>query len=400
MQLIPELLSDAAAIARIRRDLHARPELSFQETRTADLVAASLSGWGIPVIRGLGGTGVVGVVKSGISDRAVGLRADLDALPMQEGNNFSHASIFPGRMHGCGHDGHTAMLLAAAKYLSANRNFDGTVYLIFQPAEEFGGGGRRMIDDGLFERCPMEAVFGMHNWPGLPYGQFAIAPGAVMASSNEFSICIRGSGSHAALPHNSVDPILIGCELVQAFQTILTRNKKPLDSAVISVSMIHAGEATNIIPETCELRGTVRTFSLDVLELIERRMRQLSERISLAYDATCDFDFFRSYPPTINSTAEAMFAREVIQSIVGESNVCAQEPTMGAEDFAFMLQAKPGAYCFIGNGDGAHRQVGHGEGPCLLHNPAYDFNDDLIPLGGTYWVKLVEAWFGLRHLRG
>jgi len=284
------------------------------------------------------------------------------------------------------------MLLAAAQHLAAHRNFDGTVYLIFQPAEEGGGGAREMITDGLFDKFPMEAVFGMHNWPGAPVGTFSLSPGPVMASSNEFKITVRGKGSHAALPHNGIDPVPIACQMVQAFQTIITRNKKPVDAGVISVTMIHAGEATNVVPDRCELQGTVRTFSVEVLDMIERRMRQVAEHVCAAHEAQCEFEFARNYPPTINSESEALFARAVMADIVGESSVQAQEPTMGAEDFAYMLQAKPGAYCFIGNGDGAHREMGHGGGPCMLHNPSYDFNDDLIPLGATYWVRLAEAW--------
>jgi len=393
MKVLDSLVTQAASIAALRRDLHAHPELCFQEERTADLVAAKLTEWGIPVHRGLGKTGVVGIVRNGTSPRAIGLRADMDALPIQERNTFAHASKHAGRMHACGHDGHTAMLLAAAQHLAKHRNFDGTVYLIFQPAEEGGGGAREMIRDGLFEKFPMEAVFGMHNWPGSQVGKFAVSPGPVMASTSEFRIRVRGKGSHAALPHNGIDPVPVACEMVQAFQTIITRNKKPVDAGVISVTMIHAGEATNVVPDFCELQGTVRTFTTEVLDLVERRMRHIAEHVCAAHEAGCEFEFVRNYPPTVNTPAEAEFCRRVMASIVGEENVEAQEPTMGAEDFAYMLQAKPGAYCFIANGDGSHREMGHGGGPCMLHNPSYDFNDELIPLGATYWVRLAEAWF-------
>ncbi|HVR48117.1 MAG TPA: M20 aminoacylase family protein [Pseudorhodoferax sp.] len=392
MKLIDSIVGQAAGIAAIRRDIHAHPELCFEEVRTADLVAAKLTEWGIPVHRGMGKTGVVGIVKNGSSPRAVGLRADIDALPMQEFNTFAHASRHQGKMHACGHDGHTAMLLAAAQHLAKNRDFDGTVYLIFQPAEEGGGGAREMIQDGLFEQFPMEAVFGMHNWPGLPVGSFAVSAGPVMASSNEFKITIRGKGSHAALPHMGTDPVPIACQMVQAFQTIISRNKKPVDAGVISVTMVHAGEATNVVPDSCELQGTVRTFTLEVLDLIEQRMQAIAENICAAFDAHCEFEFVRNYPPTVNHPAETAFAREVMASVVGAEQVLVQEPTMGAEDFAFMLQARPGAYCFIGNGDGAHRDAGHGAGPCTIHNPSYDFNDELIPLGASYWVRLAEEW--------
>ena len=389
---IDSIVAQSAGIAAIRRDIHAHPELCFEEVRTADIVAQKLTEWGIPVHRGLGKTGVVGIVKAGTSPRAIGLRADMDALPMQEFNTFTHASTIPGKMHGCGHDGHTAMLLAAAQHLAKNRNFDGTVYLIFQPAEEGGGGAREMMADGLFEQFPMDAVFGMHNWSGAKVGQFAVSPGPVMGSSNEFKVTIRGKGSHAALPHNGIDPVPIACQMVLAFQTIVSRNKKPIDAGVVSVTMVHTGEATNVVPDHCELQGTVRTFSLEVLDLIERRMRQVAEHTCAAHEATCTFEFVRNYPPTINSAPEAAFARRVMQGIVGDAQVLDQEPTMGAEDFAFMLQALPGAYCFIGNGEGDHRAIGHGGGPCMLHNPSYDFNDDLIPLGATYWVQLARQW--------
>jgi hippurate hydrolase len=391
-QMEPAMVAQFNALAALRRDIHAHPELGFEEHRTAALVADKLSEWGIPVHRGLGGTGVVGILKNGTSPRAIGLRADMDALPLQELNTFSHTSRHAGKMHACGHDGHTAMLLAAAQHLARHRHFDGTVYLIFQPAEESGGGARDMMRDGLFEKFPMEAVFGMHNWPGMPAGAFALSPGPVMASSSEFTITVRGKGGHAAMPHNTIDPVPVACQLVQAFQTVVSRNLKPIDAGVISVTMIHAGHASNVIPDSCELRGTVRTFRMDVLDTIEARMRQLAEHVCLAHGATCEFQFDRKYPATVNSAPEVEFARAVMTTLVGADKVLVQEPTMGAEDFAYMLQAKPGAYCFIGNGDGVHREMGHGEGPCTLHNPSYDFNDELIPLGGTYWVRLVEAW--------
>jgi hippurate hydrolase len=395
MKIIDSILTDAASIAAIRKDIHAHPELCFKEERTADVVAKQLTDWGIPIHRGMGTTGVIGIVHGrdgGKCGRGVGLRADIDALPMQEFNTFAHASKHAGKMHACGHDGHTAMLLAAAKHFSKHRDFDGTVYLIFQPAEEGGGGAREMIKDGMFEKFPMQAVFGMHNWPGAQVGTFAVSPGPVMASSNEFKITIHGKGSHAALPHNGIDPVPVACQLVMAFQTIISRNKKPVDAGVISVTMVHAGEATNVVPDSCVIQGTVRTFTIEVLDLIESRMKQITDNLCAAFDTKAEFHFNRNYPPTINSATEADFARNVMEGIVGKDNVKLQEPTMGAEDFSFMLQAKPGAYCFIANGDGSHREMGHGEGPCMLHNPSYDFNDDLIPLGGTYWVELATQW--------
>jgi amidohydrolase len=380
-------------LAAIRRDIHAHPELAFEERRTSDLIAQTLARWGIPVDR-FGATGVVGIVKNGSSEQAIGLRADIDALPITEQNKFPHASVHAGRMHACGHDGHTTMLLAAAKHFSMNRNFDGTVYLIFQPAEEGGAGGaRQMIKNGLFERCPMQAVFGVHNWPGMAVGQFAVKSGPVFASGSKFRIIVRGKGAHAAMPHNGVDPVPAACQMVNAFQYIITRNKRPVDAAVISVTMIHAGEAVNVVPDSCEIQGTVRTFSMEVLDLIECRMRGIAEAMCRACDAECEFHFDRYYPPTINHRQETEFVRTMLASMVGAANVLEFEPTMGSEDFSFYLLEKPGCYFLIGNGDGGHRADGHGQGPCLLHNPSYDFNDELIALGGSMWARLVEAWF-------
>ncbi|MBB4845836.1 hippurate hydrolase [Paucibacter oligotrophus] len=392
MKLIDTILSDAPGIQALRRDIHAHPELCFQEQRTADVIAKALTEWGIPVHRGLGKTGVVGIVKNGTSTRAVGLRADIDALPMTEHNKFAHASTYPGKMHACGHDGHTAMLLAAAKHLATNRNFDGTVYLVFQPAEEGGGGAREMIKDGLFELFPMEAIFGAHNWPGMAAGEFAVKSGPVFASSNEFFITLRGKGAHAAMPHLGIDPVPAACQMVQAFQTIITRNKRPIDAGVISVTTIHAGEATNVIPDACHLEGTVRTFTLETLDLIERRMQTVAQSIAEAFELECEFRFKRNYPPTINHAAETEFVRQQLSAMAGPDKVQEFEPTMGAEDFSFFLQQTPGCYFLIGNGDGSHRVGGHGLGPCMLHNPSYDFNDALIPLGGSMWVRLAEAW--------
>jgi amidohydrolase len=396
MNLLEPILADVTAIQTLRRDIHAHPEIGFEEQRTSDLIARMLTGWGIPVHRGLGKTGVVGIVKSGNSSRAVGLRADMDALPMTEHNTFAHASVHGGKMHACGHDGHTAMLLAAAKYLSQRRDFDGTVYLIFQPAEERGGGAREMIKDGLFDLFPMEAIFGVHNWPGLKVGQFAIKSGPAFGSSNEFKITIHGQGAHAAMPHNGIDPLPVACQMVQAFQTIISRNKRPIDAGVISVTMIQAGEATNVVPDSCELQGTVRTFTLEVLDMIEQRMRRIAEATCQAFEATCEFTFTRKYPPTINHPSEVEFARQQLSALVGADNVKEFEPSMGSEDFSFFLLEKPGCYFLMGNGDGSHRVDGHGAGPCMLHNPSYDFNDELIPLGGSMWVRLAENWLNVK----
>jgi amidohydrolase len=396
MNLIEPIVAEAPAIMTLRRDIHAHPELCYEEVRTSELIASTLTEWGIPVHRGLGGTGVVGVVSHGKSGRGVGLRADIDALPVTDHNTFAHASVNPGRMHACGHDGHIAMLLAGARHLARHRDFDGTVYLIFQPAEEGGGGALAMMRDGLFERFPMEAIFGIHNWPGLKVGQFAVRSGPVFASSNEFRITIRGTGAHAAMPHLGIDPVPIACQMVQAFQTIISRNKRPIDAGVISVTIIRAGEANNVIPTSCELEGTVRTFTVEVLDLIEQRMQRIARATCEAFGASCDFAFTRTYPPTINHPSETAFARELLSTLVGADNVKEFEPTMGAEDFSFFLREKPGCYFLIGNGDGSHRSTGHGGGPCMLHNASYDFNDELIALGGSMWVRLAESWLKAR----
>ena len=381
-------------LTAIRRDIHAHPELGFEETRTSDLVAQKLHEWGIDEIhRGLARTGVVGLIRGARPDNGsmVGLRADMDALPMQEHNQFAHASKYAGRMHACGHDGHTATLLATAQYLAQHSDFDGTVYLIFQPAEEGGGGAKAMMDDGLFSRFPMDAVYALHNWPGLPVGTVAASAGPVMASSNEFKLVLRGKGCHAAMPHLGRDPVVAAAALIQAWQSIVSRNLKPIDDSVISTTILRAGEASNVIPETCTLEGTVRTFSLEVLDTIEARMREMADAIALAYGCVAEFHFERNYPPTINHAAQAQIVQTAATAVLGSARVQAQEPTMGAEDFAYMLQAKPGCYFFLGNGDGEHRSSGHGMGPCTLHNPSYDFNDALLPIGIQIWAALVQT---------
>jgi amidohydrolase len=397
MNLIDPIIAFQSELQQIRRDLHAHPELCYEEQRTSDVVAAKLTEWGIPIIRGMGLTGVVGIIKNGTSERAIGLRADMDALPMQEINTFPHASKHAGKMHACGHDGHTAMLLGAAHYLSRHRNFDGTVYLVFQPAEEGGAGARKMIEDGLFQRCPMDAIYGMHNWPGAATGTLSVCEGPMMASSNEFHVTVRGKGAHAAQPHKGIDPIMVAVNIAQAWQSIITRNKSPLDTAVISITQIHSGSATNVIPDEAQLVGTVRTFTTEVLDLIEQRMKVLAENIGAAFEAEVDFQFKRNYPPLVNHARETTFAVEVAKALVGADKVDDKvEPTMGAEDFAFFLQEKPGCYLFIGNGEGDHRDGGHGLGPCVLHNASYDFNDNLLPIGASYWVRLIETALPLR----
>lgn len=393
MNLLDPIVQFRSEIQAIRRDIHAHPELRFEERRTADLVAAKLAEWGIEVQRGLGGTGVVGVIRNGTSRRAIGLRADMDALPIQEANEFAHRSVFPNKMHACGHDGHTAMLLGAARYLAQTKPFDGTVVLIFQPAEEGGAGAQRMIDDGLFDKFPCDAVFGMHNWPGLKVGEFGVTPGPMMASSNEFEIKVVGRGTHAALPHLGVDPVFVAVQIVQGLQGIVTRGKKPIDAAVLSITMIHAGDTTNVVPDVATIAGTVRTFSDAVTALVAERMKRIAQLTAEAHGAEAHVEFKWNYPPTVNHPAEAEFAASVMDDIVGAANVKRNyEPTMGSEDFAYMLKVKRGAYVFIGNGEGSHRAAGHGLGPCTLHNASYDFNDELIPLGATFWVRLVEKF--------
>ena len=394
---IPDSISAIVGpIRAIRRDIHAHPELKFEENRTAEIVASALRSFGIDEIHtGLGKTGVVGILRGRPGSKMLGLRADMDALPMTELNAFEHKSQYAGKMHACGHDGHTATLLAAAKVMSADRDFAGSVAFIFQPAEEGGGGAKAMIVDGLFERFPCDAVFAIHNWPGLRVGEFGLNPGAMMASSNEFEITVCGKGAHAAMPHLGVDPVLIASHLIQAFQSLVSRETKPIDATVVSVTQINAGEATNVIPDTCVMKGTVRTFSAQALDTIEQGMARICHQLPPAFNARAEFSFLRNYPPTINHANEAMLAADVAAEIVGEAMVQRHvEPTMGAEDFAYMLQEKPGAYIFLGNGDtsGGHRTTGHGLGPCTLHNPSYDFNDDLIPIGATFWQLLVKRF--------
>jgi len=396
MKLIPEIVAQQADITKLRQDIHAHPELAFEEQRTAQLIAEQLTSWGIAVHQGLAKTGVIGTISgtAGTSQRTLGLRADMDALPLQEANTFTYCSTHPGKMHACGHDGHVAMLLGAARYLVQHKqNFAGRVHLIFQPAEEQGGGAHQMINDGLFEKFPCDAVFALHNWPGMPVGTFGTRHGAIMASSNEFKIIIKGEGAHAALPHTGVDPIFAACQITNSLQSIITRNKNPLHAAVLSITQIHAGSATNIIPDQAWIGGTVRTFDLATLDLIEQRMHEIASHTAKALGCAIDFSFVRNYPPTINHPSETTLALDVMQSLVTQDCIYTDvEPTMGAEDFAFMLEARPGCYMFIGNGEGQRSLPGHGAGPCILHSPSYDFNDEIIPLGSSFWVKLVETY--------
>jgi hippurate hydrolase len=385
MPVIPRLAELQPELARIRRDIHAHPELGFEEQRTADLVAAKLAEFGCEVHRGLAKTGVVGTIRRGNAPRSIGLRADMDALPMQERNGFAHRSTHDGKMHACGHDGHTTMLLGAAKYLAETRNFEGAVHLIFQPAEEGGGGGRVMVEEGLFEQFPCDAVFALHNKPGLPLGEMATRPGPLLASSDAWEIRIEGRGSHAAYPHRGVDPFVIGAELVLALQTIASRNLDPIESGVVSVGFMKGGTTYNVIPDGLLLGGTCRSFRPEVRDLIERRLGELARGIAAAHGATATLDYQRRYPPTVNHAAEAAFAAEVAAEICGADQVTTSyAPGMGAEDFSYMLNARPGAMLWVGNGPG--------EGGCFLHNPHYDFNDEALPIGASFFARLAERF--------
>ncbi|RIX48416.1 MAG: amidohydrolase [Rhodocyclales bacterium GT-UBC] len=372
-----------AELTALRRDIHAHPELAFDEKRTADLVAGELTRYGLEVHRGLAKTGVVGVLRAGSGGRMIGLRADMDALPLAELNEFPHHSRHPGKMHACGHDGHTAMLLGAARYLAGHPDFDGIAVFIFQPAEEAEGGAAVMIEDGLFEQFPVESVYGLHNWPGIPVGQMMAMPGPVMAGTCGLEIIVRGHGCHAAMPHQGIDAIVTGAQLVQALQTVVSRTLHPCDAAVVSITQFHAGEAWNIIPEEVVLRGTIRSFKPEVQESVERAIERLCSGIAAANGAQISVRFDHRYPPTVNSPAEARFCQSVASSVFGEERVLTDVlPSMGAEDFAYMLREKPGCYVWLGNGPGT--------GGCTLHNPHYDFNDELLTLGVNYWVRLVQ----------
>jgi amidohydrolase len=373
-------------IAALRRDLHAHPELAFAERRTAAMVAAYLEKLGIETHQGLAGTGIVGKLSAGSGGRSIGLRADMDALPLVELNTFSHRSKNEGCMHACGHDGHTAMLLGAAEALAVLRDegmFSGTVHFIFQPAEEHEGGARVMVEDGLFELFPMEAVFGMHNWPGLPLGSLAVAAGPVMAGADRFEIIVTGHGVHAAMPHLGSDTVLAGAALVQALQVLVSRSTDPLEPAVVSVTRFQAGHADNILPETAVLGGTVRTFKPELQDAIEAGMRRICKSIELAHGVEIRLEFLRGYPPTVNAAEPTALCREVARDVAIGGQVFADlPPSMGAEDFAYLAAVVPGCYVWLGNGPG--------EGGCMLHSPHYDFNDAVIPTGIRYWLRLVE----------
>jgi len=385
---VENLRQDHAALTALRRDLHAHPELGFEEHRTVEVVTRELAALDVEYHAGIGRTGVVAVIpgRSTASRRSIGLRADMDALPMHEENDFPHVSRFKGRMHGCGHDGHTTMLLGAARYLARTRRFDGTAYLIFQPGEEGFGGGKAMIDDGLFERFPADQIYALHNWPGLPPGKIAVRPGPMMAAADRIEIHIEGRGGHGAHPQQVIDPVLVAGHMITAAQSIVSRNVSPIDTAVVSLCAMHAGNlaAMSVVPRDARLVGTVRTFRAQTQTHIEARLRELVHSIAAAFGATATLKYERMYPATINTAREAEFAASVADSLVGPENVVRDlEPSMGSEDFSFMLQKCPGAYARLGQG-GA-------EGGCFLHNTRYDFNDEVIPLGAGYLAALAEA---------
>ena len=384
MTVIKEIKQFHDEMTEWRRDIHQHPELKFEENRTADLVAAKLEEFGIEIHRGLAKTGVVGTISNG-DGPSIGLRADMDALPLEEKNTFKHASSNPGKMHACGHDGHTAMLLGAAKHLASSKNFKGTVNFIFQPAEEGGGGGELMIKEGLFEMFPVDSVYGLHNWPGMPAGIFGVGSGPIMASVDTFDLTINGRGGHAAMPDQCIDPIVIASQVVSALQTIPSRNTHPVDSVVISVTQIHAGDAYNVIPDSVQMHGTVRTFQPETRKEIPSSMLRVAEGVCAAYGGTCELNYMSGYPATINSVAETEISAKAVVDLLGEENIIRNPtPSMGGEDFSYMLEARPGCYVWLGIGPGK------GEGGCMLHSSRYDFNDDVLPIGASYWVKLVE----------
>jgi amidohydrolase len=383
MQIIPRIEEFHDDLVNWRHDIHAHPELGFEERRTADLVAEKLAGFGCEVHRGIGRTGVVGRLRIGNSSRSVGLRADMDALPIQEANSFTYRSRYDGRMHACGHDGHTTMLLGAARYLAETRNFDGTVHFIFQPAEEGLGGGDAMVKDGLFDRFPCDAIFGMHNAPGLAVGKFAIRTGAMMAGGAYFDIGVTGRGAHGARPEAAIDPVIVASHITTALQTIVSRNVKPVDTAVLSVTQIHAGDAYNVIPQQAFIRGTARAFSAETLGMIEENMQRIATGVASGFGATAELDFRIVFPPLINDASEAAFIADVAAELVGADNVNPNAGlVMASEDFSFMLNSRPGAYIRIGNGDEL--------GGCQVHNPGYDFNDDVLGLGASLFAQLAE----------
>ena len=387
--VLPGVRAVAAEMIALRQRIHAHPELAYEEFATSDLVAARLADWGYAVHRGLGGTGVVGTLTLGDGGKRLGIRADMDALPIHEATGLPYASTVPGKMHACGHDGHTAILLAAARVLAHEGGFDGTLNLIFQPAEEGLGGARKMIEDGLFERFPCDAVFGLHNMPGLPAGRFGFRPGPMTASSDTVEIAIHGKGGHGSMPHLAADPVVAAAHVVLALQTIVSRNVDPRQAAVISVGSIHGGEAPNVIPDCVRMRATVRAFRHEVREQLRDRIVELVHAQAATLGVRAEVEYVWRYPPVVNDEACTAFARQVALDWLGEDGVVPElEPMTGAEDFAFMLQRCPGAYLLVGNGEGDT----HGSGGCMVHNPGYDFNDACLPIAASYWVQLARRF--------
>ena len=383
MPIINSIAALEEEMTEWRRDFHMHPELAYQEVRTSGKVAELLESWGIEVTKGLGKTGVVGGIKGSGDGPSIGLRADMDALPIDEMNDTPWKSQNAGVMHACGHDGHTTMLLGAAKYLAETRNFNGTVNLIFQPAEEGYAGAKAMMDDGLFEKFPCDQVYGLHNWPQMPAGSIAAVPGPIMAAADKFDITVRGKGAHGAMPQNGVDPIVIGSQIVTALQSLVSRSKDPIQTAVISITMFHSGAAFNVIPEEALLSGTVRTFNPEVQHMIEAGMKRIAESIASGMGGSADVDFRRGYPATVNHDAQTQLAADVARGIVGPENVRDDvDPTMGGEDFAFMLNEKPGCYLWLGQGGGSSSEN--------VHHPQYDFNDSVLPIGASVLARLVE----------
>ena len=385
-QMLEGLLPQVDEFVALRREIHRFPELAFEEHRTSALVAEKLALWGYEVHRGLGGTGVVGTLRRGSSARRLGLRADMDALPIAEASGRPWASACAGRMHACGHDGHTAMLLAAARHLAATRRFDGIVHVVFQPAEEGLGGARRMLEDGFLELFPCEAMFGMHNMPGKPAGQFVAVAGAAMASSDTCIVKVRGKGGHGAMPHHATDSIVAASAIVMALQTIVSRNVPPLDTGIVTVGAFRAGDAPNVIPGEVELRLTVRAFRPEIRDLLERRITEIAQAQAAVFGAQAEVQYQRRYPVLYNHPKETAFCEQVVREAFGDGALLTgQEPVTGSEDFAFFLEKVPGCYVFIGNGQGS-------EGGCMVHHPGYDFNDACLSTGASYWTRLVETW--------
>jgi hippurate hydrolase len=383
------LQAEAETFIAVRRDIHRHPEMGYKEYRTSDLVAEQLSAWGYQVTRGLGGTGLVGQLKKGTGERRIGIRADMDALPIDEATGLPYASCNAGIMHACGHDGHTAMLLAAAKHLAQHGRFSGTLNVIFQPAEEGLGGAKKMMEDGLFKQFPCDAIFAMHNMPGQPQGHLVLRDGSAMASSDNVTITLHGKGGHGAMPHLAIDPVVAGSAIVMGLQSIVARNIDPQHMAIITVGAFNAGVANNVIPQTATLRLSVRSLDREVRSMLEQRICELVQAQAKSYGVTAEIDYQRGYPVLVNHWAETEFARAVAEELVGPERVVRQGRALnGSEDFAFMLEEVPGSYVLIGNGDGS----GDGHGACMVHNPGYDFNDKNVAIGSAFWSLLVERY--------